>query len=123
MPEWFTPDKRDARKLRDHYKRSKNCSKFKEYCNKTRNLIRAAKKAHFSEPIASQKDTRKIWKHFRSLNNKTNSAQNTLPDEILINDQTYRPTDSKDIAFKLNEFFASVCDQFWKRPCGSPRSK
>ena len=28
----------------------------------------------------------------------------------MINDQTY--TDSKDIAFKLNEFFASVCDQF-----------
>ena len=110
MPEWFTPDIRDARKLRDHYKRSKNWSKFKEYRNKTRNLIRAAKKAHFSESIAFQKDTRKIWKHFRSLNNKANSAQNTLPDEILINDQTY--TDSKDIAFKLNEFFASVCDQF-----------
>ena len=79
MPEWFTPDIRDARKLRDHYKRSKNWSKFKEYRNKTRNLIRAAKKAHFSESIASQKDTRKIWKHFRSLNNKANSAQNTLP--------------------------------------------
>ena len=46
---------------------------------------------------------------FRSLNNKAYSAQNTLPDEILINDQTY--TDSKDIAFKLNEFFASVYDQ------------
>ena len=28
----------------------------------------------------------------------------------MINDQTY--TDSKDIAFKLNEFFASVCNQF-----------
>ena len=110
MPEWFTPDIRDARKLRDHYKRSKNWSKFKEYRNKTRNLIRAAKRAHFSESIASQKDVRKIWKHFQSLNNKANSAQNTLPDEILINDQTY--TDSKDIALKSNEFFASVCDQF-----------
>ena len=51
MPKWFTPDIRDARKLRDHYKRSKNWSKFKEYRNKTRNLIRAAKKAHFSESI------------------------------------------------------------------------
>ena len=89
MPEWFTPDILDEGKLRDHYKRSKNWSKFKEYRNKTRNLIRAAKIAHFSESIASQKDTRKIWKHFRSLNNKTNSAQNELPEEILINDQTY----------------------------------
>ena len=47
MPEWFKPDIWEARKLRDHYKRSKYWSKFKEYRNKTRNLIRAAKKRIF----------------------------------------------------------------------------
>ena len=46
MPEWFTLDIRDARKLRDHYKRSKNRSKFKENRSKMRNLICAAKIAH-----------------------------------------------------------------------------
>ena len=64
MPEWFIPDIRGTQKVRDHYKRSKKWSKFKEYRNKTRNLIRAAKKAHFSESIASQKDTERYGNIF-----------------------------------------------------------
>ena len=109
MPEWLTPDIRDAGKLRDHYKRSKIGQNLKNIAIK-REISFVLLKSAFSESIASQKDTWKIWKHFRSLNNKANSAKNELPEEILINNQTY--TDSNDIAFKLNEFFASVCDQF-----------
>ena len=49
-------------------------------------------------------------KHFRSCTNKGNSSQNSLPEELKVHGETY--TDSEDIAFKLNEYFASVCDQF-----------
>ena len=51
-----------------------------------------------------------IWKHFRSFTNKNNCSSNTLPEELIIDDELY--TDSKDIAAKLNDFFASICDQF-----------
>ena len=75
-----------------------------------KNLIRKAKRNHFSESIATQKDTKTIWKHFRSYTKKTDSTLNTLPDELKINDETY--SDSQNIASKLNEYFASVCDHF-----------
>ena len=63
-----------------------------------------------SESISSRKGTRTLWKHFRSCTNKGNSSQNSLPEELKVNGETY--TDSEDIAFKLNEYFSSVCDQF-----------
>ena len=91
-------------------KRIKNWSQYKKFLNKTRTLIRKAKRNHFSESIATHKDTKIIWKHFRSYTKKTDSTLNTLPDELKINDETY--SDSQNIASKLNEYFASVCDHF-----------
>ena len=99
-----------SRRMRDTFKRAKNWQEYKKFRNVTRDLIRKAKKKHFSESIASQKDTKTIWKHFRSFTNKNNCSSNTLPEELIIDDELY--TDSKDIAAKLNEFFASICVQF-----------
>ena len=82
--------------------------------NKTQDLIREAKRHHFSASIVSQKDTRIIWKHLRTLTKNDDSSSNTLPDEIKIDNETY--SNSGDIASKLNEYFASVCDHF----CGDP---
>ena len=110
LPEWCTPELVTARRMRDSFKKAKNWSQYKIFRNKTQYLIRKAKKNHFSESISSQKDTRTIWKHFRSYTKETNSPLNTLPDELKMNDVTY--SDSQNIACKLNEYFASVCDQF-----------
>ena len=110
LPEWCTPEIVTARRMRDSFKKAKNRSQYKIFQNKTQYLIRKAKKNHFSESISSQKDTRTIWKHFRSYTKKTSSPLNTLPDELKMNDVTY--SDSQNIACKLNEYFASVCDHF-----------
>ena len=73
LPEWLTPDILNACRMRDTFKRAKNWQEYKKFRNVTRDLIRKAKKKHFSESIASQKDTKNIRKHFRSFN------KNVLP--------------------------------------------
>ena len=110
LPEWLTPDILNARRMRDTFKRAKNWQEYKKLRNVTLDLICKAKKKHFSESIASQKDMKTIWKHFRSFKNKNNCSTNTLPEELIIDDELY--TDSKDVAARLNEFFASICVKF-----------
>ena len=92
LPEWFTSDILIARRMRDNLMRVKNWTQYKKFRNKTRDLIRKANKKHFSESISSQKDTRTLWKHFRSCTNKGNSSQNSLPEELKVTGETY--TDS-----------------------------
>ena len=63
---------------------------------------------HFSEAVTNLKDTKSIWKHLRTANKKTSACDNALPDELEINGQQY--TNSQDIAFKLNDYFASISE-------------
>ena len=97
-----------TRKLRDISKRHGNWPDYKKYCNKTKTLIRQAKKHHFSEAVTNLKDTKSIWKHLRTANKKTSACDNALPDELQINGQQY--TNSQDIAIKLNDYFASISE-------------
>ena len=99
--------------MRDKFKYAQNWPEYKKNRNKVRNLIRKAKKQLFTESITSQKDTKTLWKHFRSYTNKSSASQNSLPEELTMNAITY--TESEDIAVKLNEYFASVCDQISTR--------
>ena len=58
--------------------------------------------------MTNLKDTKSIWKHLRTANKKTSACDNALPDELQINGQQY--TNSQDIAFKLNDYFASISE-------------
>ena len=58
--------------------------------------------------MTNLKDTKSIWKHLRNANKKTTACDNSLPDELEINGQQY--TNSQDIAFKLNDYFASISE-------------
>ena len=108
LPEWSNQEILTTRKLRDISKRHGNWPDYKKYRNKTKTLIRQAKKHHFSEAVTNLKDTKSKWKHLRTANKKTGACDNALPDELEINGQQY--TNSQDIAFKLNDFFASISD-------------
>ena len=108
LPEWSNQEILTTRKLRDISKRHGNWPDYKKYRNKTKTLIRQAKKHHFSEAVTNLKDTKSIWKHLRSANKKTSACDNALPDELEINGQQY--TNSQDIAFKLNDYFASISE-------------
>ena len=71
LPEWSNQEILTTRKLRDISKRHGNWPDYKKYRNKTKTLIRQAKKHHFSEAVTNLKDTKSIWKHLRTANKKT----------------------------------------------------
>ena len=108
LPEWYTPEITLTQRLRDNSKRRKQWSEYKHYRNKTRDLIRSAKRKYFSESIINTKDSKFIWKHLRSINSPTTNSSKTLPDELIINGQ--KITNSENVAAKLNDYFSSITD-------------
>ena len=76
------------------------------YRNKTRQLIRASKRKHFSESISKSKDTKHIWAHWRSLNGDSKASNNRLPKELIIDNECI--TNSAEISQKLNTYFTSI---------------
>ena len=78
--------------MRDTFKRAKNWTQYKVLNTRTHTQ---SEKKHFSESIASRKDTRTIWKHFRLVTNKgtCNASQSTLSDELNVDNEIY--TDSE----------------------------
>ena len=75
LPEWYTPEITLTQRLRDNSKRRKQWSEYKHYRNKTRDLIRSAKRKYFSESIINTKDSKFIWKHLRSINSPSTNAR------------------------------------------------
>ncbi|MEW8545692.1 MAG: hypothetical protein AB2693_19395 [Candidatus Thiodiazotropha sp.] len=108
MPDWFTPDISQMQSLRDKSKRLKQWNEYRRYRNKTKQLIRHAKRKYFSNCISNSKDSKTIWRHLRSVSNGTKVASNSLPEELIFENE--RITDSKNIAHKLNTYFASVAE-------------
>ena len=82
--------------------------KKKKHRNKTKSLIRKAKREHFSKSVTNSRDTRTIWQHLRKATNKANASNKRLPDEINIDNHKY--TSPKDVATQLNEYFTSISD-------------
>ena len=80
----------------------------KRYRNKTRQLIRTAKRKYFSDSISNSKDSKFIWRHLRSVSDNITVSSSNLPDELIINDETF--TGSENVATKLNEYFTSIAD-------------
>ena len=83
-----------------------NGPNINKYRNKTRQLIRASKRKHFSESISKSKDTKHIWAHLRTLNGYSKASNNRLPEELIIDNECI--TNSAEIAQKLNTYFSSI---------------
>ena len=96
-------------KLLDNCKRLKQWTDYKTYRNKTKHLIRKAKRNFFSISVINSKDSKTIWKHLRSVKNGTNSTLNQLPDELIVGGETFF-LNTVDIATKLNEYFCSIAE-------------
>ncbi|MCG8046530.1 MAG: reverse transcriptase domain-containing protein [Candidatus Thiodiazotropha endolucinida] len=108
LPAWYTSEIGQARAARDKCKRLKLWTEYKHLRNKTRNLIRKAKRQYFSNSIENSKDTSAIWRHLRAVNKGSSTTDNVLPDKLTINGETY--TDSETVAVKFNEFFTSIAE-------------
>ena len=63
--DWYNDEIAATRKRRDACKRRHLWPEYKKYRNKTKDLIRKAKRKHFSDSVTQSKDTRAIWQHFR----------------------------------------------------------
>ena len=68
--------------MRDTCKRRKLWSDYKKYRNKTKKMIRVAKRKYFTDSVINSKDTRTIW---QQINNKDKSSNGSSPDEIMTN--------------------------------------
>ena len=100
LPEWFTADITEMQNKRDTYKRQKMWADHRRIRNKTKQLIRHAKRKYFSEKIDNSKDTKSIWKHLRDVNTGTKPSANNLLTELNINGE--RINNSEQIAAKLD---------------------
>ena len=110
LPEWYNQEIALARRKRDNFKQRKLWADYKVFRNKTKDLIRKAKRHHFSDTVTKSKDTKTIWQHFRKVNNKNTSSNSGLPEEIIFDNKRY--TKSEDIAAKLNQYFSSISEIF-----------
>ena len=108
LPDWFTPQIIETQRLRDKCKHLKQWAEYRMHRNKTRQLIRAAKRKYFSEAIYNSKDTKQIWAHLRTVNGDSKASNKKLPDELVFDNE--RITESESIAQKLNAYFTSIAD-------------
>ena len=109
MPDWFTQDIVQIQNARDNSKRLKQWTEYRIYRNKTKQLIRAAKRKYFTESIPKSKDTKHIWAHLPTVNSDTKASSKHLPQELTI-DNEKKNTKSEDIAHKLNSYFTSIAN-------------
>ena len=109
LPNWFTHDISQARRLRDLNKRKQNWVEYKRYRNLTKNLIKRAKRKCFSESVTDHKDTRAIWQHIRSAKSNTKETRSALPEALSFDNQL--EIDAHKIACKLNEYFTTVAQR------------
>lgn len=110
LPDWYNEEIASARQKRDMCKRKKLWSEYKKYRNKTKQLIRKAKRKQFSDSVTNSKNTKSIWQHLRKVNNKDNGSDRNLPEEIIIDNERY--SNPEDVATKLNEYFSSIAQIF-----------
>lgn len=108
LPDWHTPEISQVRKMRDNCKRKKQWADYKMYRNKTKDLIRKAKRKHFSNSVTNFKDTKTIWKHLRTVNDGPTASTSMLPDELIVDNERFSTSES--IASKLNEYFSSISE-------------
>ena len=79
LPEWFTPDIKEMQHKRDLSKRLKHWEDYRKFRNKTRQLIRQAKRKYFSDTVENSKDTKAIWRHLRSVSFGKKHANKSSP--------------------------------------------
>ena len=79
LPDWLTQDIVLMQKQRDNCKRLKQWTEYKTYRNKTRQLIKAAKRKYFSESITNSKDTKHIGHICERLTETPSPRINSCP--------------------------------------------
>ena len=94
----------------DYYYKKQDRENFKLWRNKTKSLIRTAKKAFFENAINEKRDNSFLWKHVKDITGQ--SQANKLP-SALQSDQG--PINNpREIIDEMNLYFAKVSDRLIK---------
>ena len=64
---WLTEEITAAQKNRDYYHKKQDWENFKVWRNKTKSLIRTAKKAFFENAINENRDNSFLWQHVKDI--------------------------------------------------------
>ena len=107
---WLTEEITAAQKNRNYYHKKQDWENFNPWCNKTKSLIRNAKKAFFENAINENRDTSFPWKHVKDITGQ--SQANKLP-SALQSDQGPINNPQKFID-EMNLYFAKVSDKLIK---------
>ena len=107
---WLTEEITAAQKNRDYYHKKQDWENFKVWRNKTKSLIRTAKKAFFENAINVNRDNSFLWQHVKDITGQ--SQANKLP-PALLSDQG--PINNpQEIIDEMNLYFAKVSDRLIK---------
>ena len=102
QPEWYNEDIREARIIRDHFKKANDNENYKLFRNKTSSNIRSAKREFFRNVIESDRSCKELWKHLKDINSTGKQNITSLKkDDIYL-------TNITDIINHLNDHFSSV---------------
>ena len=107
---WLNEEITTAQKNRAFYHKKQDWEHFKLWRNKTKSLIRTAKKAFFENAINENRDNSFLWKHVKDINGK--SRVNKLPSALQIDQGPIN--NHEEIIDENNSYFAKVSDKLIK---------
>ena len=109
-PVWLTEEITNAQQNRNYYHKKQDWNNFKLWRNKTKDLIRSAKKGSFENAINENKDSSFLWKHVKDITGQSNS--NRIP-SVLHSEEGHLNT-HPEIINEMNLYFTKVSDRLIK---------
>ena len=72
-PAWLTEEITNAQQNRNYYHKKQIWENFTLWCNKTKGLIRSAKKGFFEYAINENRDSSFLWKHVKEITGQSSA--------------------------------------------------
>ncbi|MCG8066696.1 MAG: hypothetical protein JAY84_02445 [Candidatus Thiodiazotropha taylori] len=107
---WLTEEITRAQNNRNYYHKKQDWKNFKRWRNKTKSLIRSAKKGFFEKAIAENKDNSFLWKHIKDITGQSNA--NRMPS--VLQTEEGMSSDPQIIIDEMNLFFTKVSERIIK---------
>ena len=107
---WLTEEITAAQKIRDYYHKKQDWENFKLWRNKTKSLIRTAKKAYFENAVNENWENSFFWKHVKDITGQ--SQANKLPSALQSDQEPIN--NPQEIIDEMNLYFAKVSDRLIK---------
>jgi len=105
QPGWYNENVKQARSLRDKYKRESNWPQYKLWRNKCNSAIKMAKKEYFSNAVQNKTSAKSLWKTIKLASNE-HTESSILPNVIRKDDRII--SGKTNVANALNDHFVDI---------------